>query len=76
MGVKKKEERVKKKIKNNNQTNNDMKNTTLLEHLICVISSDCNSELEYTNENQQEETQAESVEEEFHGFDIDTVFAN
>lgn len=53
-----------------------MKNTTLLEHLMCVISNDCNSHQEYTNENQQEEIQSENVEESFHAFDIDDVFAN
>lgn len=54
-----------------------MKNISLFERVKCIISTECDSHQEFTNKTQQEEIQVETIEEEdFHGFDIDAVFAN
>ena len=53
-----------------------MKNTSFFEKVKCIVSNECHSDREYINEDHQQEIQTESIEESFHPFDIDDVFAN
>jgi hypothetical protein len=53
-----------------------MKNTGLFEKVKCILTNECDSVQDYTNEIQQEEIQTETAQEDFQGFDIDSVFAN